>query len=331
MRETGNKDHKRDGKGRRYTMTKRKRLGVALLLSLCLLTASCARPGGASSDAGERTFTDSLGNQVRVASLDRVVSLYGSFSEAWLLAGGTLAGTTSDAIEEGRLPQDGSVAVVGTVKQPNVEAILALSPTLVILSDDIGGEKAAANALEQAGVPVARFKVEVLEDYLAMMKTFTGLTGRADLYEQNARKVKTAADEVIRRVQGQPRPKVLFLRAFSTGAKAKGADHQTGAMLRDLGCENIADKHPSLLEELSLEEILTEDPDFIFVVTMGSDGQKALDALKTGIQANPAWATLSAVKNGRYVVLPKDLFHYKPNARWGESYAYLANILYPAA
>ena len=29
------------------------------------------------------------------------------------------------------------------------------------------------------------------------------------------------------------------------------------------------------------------------------------------------------------VLLPRELFHYKPNARWGESYAYLAKILYP--
>ena len=29
------------------------------------------------------------------------------------------------------------------------------------------------------------------------------------------------------------------------------------------------------------------------------------------------------------IVLPKDLFHYKPNNRWGESYQYLGEILYP--
>lgn len=78
-----------------------------------------------------------------------------------------------------------------------------------------------------------------------------------------------------------------------------------------------------------MEEILVEDPDFIFVTIMGSSTQKALDALAQGIQQNPAWSSLSAVQNGRYVILPEDLFHYKPNKRWGESYGYLANILYP--
>lgn len=77
-----------------------------------------------------------------------------------------------------------------------------------------------------------------------------------------------------------------------------------------------------------MEIILQEDPDFIFVVTMG-DSDEAMRSMAKGLEKNPAWAGLSAVKNENYIVLPKDLFHYKPNARWGESYEYLAKILYP--
>ena len=106
-------------------------------------------------------------------------------------------------------------------------------------------------------------------------------------------------------------------------------DNLAGVMLHDLGVWNIVDQHPSLLEDLSMEEILAEDPDFIFVTVMGSSTEKALNALAEGIQQNPAWQSLSAVQNGRYVILPGELFHYKPNKRWGESYEYLADILYP--
>ena len=77
-----------------------------------------------------------------------------------------------------------------------------------------------------------------------------------------------------------------------------------------------------------MESIIAEDPDFILIVPMGSDSQKALDALAAGIQSNPAWNTLTAVENGRCVVLPRDLFHFKPNDRWGEAYEYLFAILY---
>ena len=99
-------------------------------------------------------------------------------------------------------------------------------------------------------------------------------------------------------------------------------------MLDNLATINIAAQHPSLLEDLSIEEIIEEDPDFILVTTMG-DEQKALEGLKNGIEKNPAWSNLSAIKNDRYILLPKDLFHYKPNNRWGESYEYLAKIIYP--
>ena len=59
------------------------------------------------------------------------------------------------------------------------------------------------------------------------------------------------------------------------------------------------------------------------------DEKKALEALENGIMANPAWSGLAAVKEERVEVLPKELFHYKPNARWADAYAYLAQLLYP--
>ena len=59
--------------------------------------------------------------------------------------------------------------------------------------------------------------------------------------------------------------------------------------------------------------------------------EDAMAYMEQTFQQNPAWAGLSAVQADRYILLPRDLFHYKPNARWGESYAYLANILYPKA
>ena len=80
---------------------------------------------------------------------------------------------------------------------------------------------------------------------------------------------------------------------------------------------------------MSLEAIIAADPDYIFLTIMGTSDEKALSYMASHFESNPAWNGLTAVKEGRYMLLPKDLFHYKPNARWGESYAYLADILYP--
>ena len=42
-------------------------------------------------------------------------------------------------------------------------------------------------------------------------------------------------------------------------------------VLHELGTENIADRHESLLEDLSIEEIILADPDHIFITTMGDE------------------------------------------------------------
>ena len=102
-------------------------------------------------------------------------------------------------------------------------------------------------------------------------------------------------------------------------------------MLKDLGCINIADSEDSLLEDLSLEVILEQDPDFIFVTTMGASEEAAMASLDELLLSNPAWASLTAVQEGHFHLLPKDLFHLKPNARWGESYEILADYLYGEA
>ncbi len=290
-------------------------------------------PSSSSSpqtDAGEISLTDSNGTQITLHTrTPRVVAAYGSFAEAWLLAGGELVGVTQDALEQRDLGLPEDIAVVGTVKEPNAEEIIALEPDLVLLASDITAQADIRDVLENAGLACAFFQVDTFADYAFMMEQLCAITGREDLYEENVTQVGQQIEEAqAKAALSSTRPNVLLIRAFSTGIKAKTDDELAGAILKDLGAHNIADDHSSMLEDLSLEEVIAADPDYIFVTTMG-DEQKALDYLNGLIQQNPAWSELSAVKEDRYIVLPKDLFHYKPNNRWGESYQYLGEILYP--
>lgn len=275
------------------------------------------------------SFTDSIGNTVNLKNKpQKVVSLVGSYSETWILAGGNLSGVTNDVISERNMDLPSETKIVGTIKDPNVEEIIALSPDFVLLSTDIESHVKISETLKKANIPFAFFKVEHFEDYLDMLKTCTDITGNKELYEKNGLAVKKQIDDVLTKIDKDDNPEILFIRAFSSGVKAKDDDNMACKILNDLGTVNIASKHKSLLEDLSIEEIILEDPDYIFVVTMG-DSEKALKTLRDRIEKNPAWSELSAVKNHRYIVLPKELFHYKPNARWGESYEYIAKILYP--
>ena len=307
-----------------------KRLLCGLLAALLL--AACAAPASSAAATDSAVeFVDAQGTQVALQSWDRVVSLYGSFAELWLLSGGTLVGATTDAVEERGLDLGGDVALVGNVKTPSLEEVLALEPDFVILSADIEGHVALDESLTDAGVPHAYFRVDNFEDYCTLLRQFCRMTGRDDLFEeygaaqqQRVERIKAAAAQMQ-----DAAPTVLLIRAYSTGAKAKGTDIFAGAMLAELGADNIVTRYDSLLEDLSMETIIAADPDMILMVPMGANEDAAAAYMAEHFEANPAWAGLTAVQNGCYAMLPKELFHYKPNARWADSYAYLAKILYP--
>ncbi len=289
---------------------------IALALCLVLALAAC---GGNSEPSVE-------GSAVFNIEAFRVVCLYGSYTEAWLLAGGSLVGVTEDAVKERGLDV-GDAEVIGTVKEPNAEAIIALEPDLVIFSEDIAAQVDMVDVLTNAGIAVSGYRVDTFSDYSWMMREFCEMNGHSELLEEYvdkpAEQIESAKEQYGFKEDG---PRVLLIRAFSSGIKAKTDDELAGAIMKDLGCHNIADDHPSMLEDLSLEEVISADPDYIFVTTMG-DEDAALSYLDGMIEANPAWEGLAAIKSGRFHVLPKDLFHYKPNHRWGESYEYLGKLL----
>ena len=333
----------------------RKKTGAVLALVLTLILSGCAGNTPSQESQAASTLESAAGSQeesipessapeeasgedtVTISGTDgetaeiprenpRVVSLYGSYSEAWQLAGGELVGVTEDALEERGLDLP-DAEIVGTVKEPSAEMILSLEPDLVLLSLDVAAQQDMVDVLKSAGLSCLSYRVDTFEDYSAMMYQFCKATGRQERFDEYvgkpAKQIESAKEEYSFSEDG---PRVLLIRAFSTGIKAKTDDELAGAIMKDLGCHNIADEHPSMLEDLSLEEVISEDPDFIFVTTMG-DEKKALSFLDGMIEKNPAWSELTAVKEGRYHILPKDLFHYKPNHRWGESYEYLGEIL----
>ncbi len=301
---------------------------VSILLAAGLFAGCGARPAVKRDVGKDVVFTDALGKEISVRNPQRVVALMGSFAETWLLAGGELAGVTDDAFEERGLALPESVPSVGKYNSPNVEKTMALNPDMVILSAQTQAHVALQKVFANAGIPTAYFSVTDFDDYLQMLRICTRITGQEELYQKNGVEVGKQIEQTVSAVQGRKHPSALFLITYSGGAVAMDSKSMTGKMLSDLGCENLADQNPSLLKEFSVESILVSDPDFIFVVPMGNDSEIAKKNLREVIETNPAWSGLSAVKNDRYILLPKEQFLYKPNAKWGESYAYLSKVLY---
>ena len=281
------------------------------------------------------TFIDDIGRNVTVASHDRVITMIGSFTDIWLLAGGEVAGAANDSWDSFDLNLSADVVNIGSHVEPDIEKIIAANPDLVIASANTDADLKMEKLLTESGITVAYFSVSNFNEYLNMLDICTDITGRKDLYARNGTEVQKqvdAARELVNRrnLEGKEAPEIVFLRASASSIKAKGSYGNVGGeMLADLGCVNIADDDSSsLLDDLSMEAIIAADPDFIFVTTQGNDADAVQQNIEETLLNNPAWNSLSAVKNGRYFVLEKELYNLKPNARWGEAYQKLADILY---
>lgn len=313
-------------------------LSTALLLSSLTAcgspaaSSSASSPSTAQSSAAQGcTFTDDLGRTVTVEQPERVAALIGSFADVWCLAGGqdTLVAAAHDAWTSFDLGLNDTVADLGAVKEPNLEVLLAAQPDFILASCNTTADLELQSTFENAGIPVAYFDIQSFDDYLNMLKICTDLTGCPENYETYGLEVQSQV-EAAKKHQDGLAPTVLTIRATGSSCKVKGSsDFLLGEMLADLGCVNVADSETSLLEELSLEAILAADPDYIFVVLQGSDSTDAQETLEKALLSNPAWSSLRAVQEGRFHTLEHSLYNLKPNARWGEAYEKLADILYP--
>ena len=277
-------------------------------------------------------FTDALGREVSVPKEpERVAALIGSFADVWMLAGGSVCATAEDAWDDFGLALPDAVNI-GGAHSPNLELIFSVNPDFVIASASTSSNVEMKETLEAAGIAVAYFDVDNFSDYLAMLDICTDITERKDLYECNGLAIQSQIEDIKQAIEERALPEeqrtVLLLRAHSSSVKAKGSKGTIlGEILADLGCINIADSDTSLLETLSVESIIRQEPYRIFVVTMGDDTEKAIDNLNQMMNENPAWGTLDAVAEGRLHLMERKLFNIKPNADWAESYEKLSEIL----
>ena len=301
---------------------------IFLILAACLLT-SCTDSGFDGVSDGNTVFTDALGRTVSVKkNPERVAALLGSFADIWITAGGKVCACPDDTWEDyGHTFTD--AVNIGGAHSPNLELLLSADPDFVIASASTAADIGMKETLEALGITVAYFDVDNFYGYLDMLNICTDITGRKDLYEKYGLDVKAKIEQIKRSYALENgEHSVLLLRVTSSTVKAKGSKGTIlGEMLSDMGCINVADSEKSLLDTLSVESVIVQNPKSIFVVAMGNDTEAAIRLYGSMIEQNRAWNTLDAVKDGRMYVMDRKLFNLKPNSRWAEAYEVLYETL----
>jgi iron complex transport system substrate-binding protein len=243
---------------------------LALLIFAMILLSSCDVDEPTSPDHF-KTICDSEGNEFIIPEDARVVCAYGSYAECWILSGGELVGVTEDAVSERKLELGEKVTIIGSVKSVDLERLVALRPDLVILSADLSAHRQLAGQLADHGITAGLFRVDSFADYDRIMQVFCDFNGGDEPYRRYVTEVKARIDSILLSVPESVGEKTaLIMRAYSNGIKVK-TDTLAEDIARELGCISLAEKYPSLLTDLSVEQIAISDPDYIFVLTMGDE------------------------------------------------------------
>ena len=254
----------------------------------------------------------------------RVIALYASFGDLWYQAGGSLVGVVDGA---DLLEFDDTVASVGKMSTANIEVILGLEPDLVIIREGYATQEELLKILETTNTPVYIADYNSLEEMTKVYKDFTDMNDASTLYEENIVPIIASVEDMKTNKSDFD---YLLMFATSKSISTKD-DNATAKIINDLGGKNITETYQVADEstkQFSFEKILEINPKYIFVQTMG-DIEKAKERLQEDVTSNPAWQNLDAVKNNRFIYLPKDLFLYKPNLRYLEAYEYIKTILEP--
>ena len=286
----------------------KKSIIIAVVIVVLLIFISGAVETNKPESSGEYfTFTDSEGEIVELSHKpQKTAVLFSSLAECWIEAGGEVYVTVGESVERGLVKEETELVDKGAGKTVDTEKLISLEPDFVICSADIASHRDVASALKKAKIPVAMLRMDTFEDYLTILRTLTKITGKTENYEQFGENAKSEIEQIISGGKRENNPKILFVRSGSSysSAKAKKADDNFAAkILEDFGCVNIADKAEVLLDNLSAEVILKENPQYIFVSVMGDyDNSKAY---MQELLAKKEYASLDAVKNGRVHFLSK--------------------------
>jgi len=218
----------------------------------------------------------------------RVVSLAPSCTETLVELGlaDRLAGI-SDYCPE--LPAGLAAARVGGLVNPNVEAILALRPDLVLTVQNV--EDRALAALRRRGVAVHAEDPQSLEEVLAEIGRLGALFGAGARAGELVASLRERLERVRLRHEARgARPRVYvevdWPQCWTIGRRSFVHD-----ALRAAGGENVFEDLDAAYAEVSKEEILARRPDWVVL----------LHAIDRPLAERPELAALEAVRAGRVI------------------------------
>jgi ABC-type Fe3+-hydroxamate transport system substrate-binding protein len=244
---------------------------------------------------------------------ERVVSLLPSFTELLFAigAGDQVVGRTAWCNYP---PAALAVPSVGDGMPPNVEAVAARKPDLVVLYNS-GPNVTAAQQLERLGIRTVLLDMNRLEDLAPAARRLGRLTGR----EAAAESLAVRMDSVARQTPPAAATSLAFV-VWDNPPIVIGRGSYLDQLATLAGARNVFSDISGPSAQVALETIAARNPDWIAVLTDSTDTRPP------AFSRRREWRAVSAVRDGRFLILPGSLFG-RPGPRSAESVRELRAML----
>ena len=276
----------------------RRRSLIGIVVAGTALFAACG--GDDSSSAPVATAADTTA--VEGDSL-RIVSLSPTHTEILYAIG---AGDEVVAVDSmSNFPAEAAITDLSAY-EPNVEAIAAFDPDLVVIGDDFTG---LADQLTAIGVNSwVSAAPTTLDEAYAQIVALGQAVGHEEEATELADSMRADIDSIVADATKVAEGTSYFLELDDT-LYSVTSNTFIGSLYELFGLRNIADATEGDTDypQLSAEFIVSQDPDLIFLADT-----KCCGASAETVAARPGWDVLSAVKAGHVVELDDDIA-----SRWG--------------
>lgn len=307
----------------------RKRI-FAFLPTTFLLIAPLAgaEPGIVSESAETIRYQEVDGTETLLTKHPRrTIVGNASFADPWFTAGGSAIGVPTVRSQQALPEQARDLPRIGVLRSLNLEKIFAMKPDLVLINANLHAHRAVRHHLIDAGIPNVALDYANFHDYIGILDLFCRLNGGSVETNSTAKRIISQVRKLTEEAARLPSPRFAVLFVASGGFVLESGDLNVPTMAEMLGGTNIARQESGRLK-YSFEQLLIDDPDIIFINTMGDS--KALQKKFTrDLISQPAWQQLKAAKTGRVHFLPPELFLYMAGSRYPEAFLHLAKLLHP--
>lgn len=321
-----------------------RRLGLFALLAALALAAACGgdespTPAGTPGDASPTAAGTPIGRSFpleiersdgKTLTLDepasKIVSLSPGATESLYAIGAEDALVAVD-MQADYPPEALTLATRVDAFEPNVEAIAALEPDLVIVASDTGG---IVGALDRLEIPVLfrdiNTDVLTIEDVFEEIETLGAVTGHDAEASAVVASLRARVSAVEDSLADLPEAEtVTVFHELDSELYSAAENTFIGNLYVTLGAENIAgDGGGTPYPQLTNEAVIAADPDVI--VLADEEFGVTIDSVK----ARPGWSAIAAVRDNRIVGIDPDIIS-RPGPRIVDALEQLARALYPEA